>query len=270
MSNKLKLLGRENLKGFFKDGERPHASNFDGLIDSVVNRLDDGFSKTREEGMILAPDPDPSYSDKVISIFGRMNDDHPEWSISLDMENIGRGLKFVEVGPENKNDTRLFLNNGGNVGIGTEEPRATLEVDGILGVKSRVGTHDIGAIPADGQWHTVLNGLNGSNGFELIAHVGKDRSGKHALLHATALSTFGKSKSKIRKTQAHYGFCWNRIKIKWTGETENYGIMMKTGSNYGAGQTIRYSISSLWNNDIMQLLMNETNESSEIVETSED
>ena len=214
--NKQRLLGRENLKSLFANGSKPDESNFESLINSFVNRLDDGISKTKEDGLLLVPDQETS--DKLLSFYKLIDDEYPEWSMALDINDKGKGLNFVKI-DENDSSSKFYLHKTGNVGISTMDPKTKLEVNGILGTKSRVGTYKIGKVPADGQWHDILEGLNGSHGFEIVAHVGKPKSGKHALLHANALSTFGKSKNRINTTQAHYGWFWNKMSIKWTGST---------------------------------------------------
>ncbi len=257
-NNKLRLLSRNSLKALFTNGTKPDESNFESLIDSFVNRLDDGFSKTKEDGMILVPDQE--VSDKLISFYKLIDDDQPEWSVALDIKDKEKGLNFQGIDEDGKVTSRLYLGKSGNVGVSTNTPKTTLDVNGILGTKSRIGTYKMGTIPADGLWHDVLEGLNGSNAFELMAHVGKPKSGKHALLHANALSTFGKSRNRIRRTQAHYGWWWNKIRIRWTGDTFDYGLQMKTGTNYGPEEEIKYCISTLWDNDIMRLFLEDEGE----------
>jgi len=86
-----------------------------------------------------------------------------------------------------------------------------------------------------------------------MAQVGKEKTGKYALLHAHALSTFGKSRNKIKTTQAHYGWWWNKLALRWTGTTYNYSLQLKTRSNYGADQEVKFYITKLWDNEIMGL-----------------
>ena len=59
-----------------------------------------------------------------------------------------------------------------------------------------------GTIPADGIWHNVFeNALSGIHAYEIIALAkGKPKEGRYCLLHAIAISTFGKSNPKISKT----------------------------------------------------------------------
>ena len=242
-----KPLNRDSLKEYFKNGSRPNSDNFGSLIDSMVNKVDDRISKNIKDGLILCPEG--KESDRVISFYKEITDAKPVWSFSL------QGDNDMSIGETDASDSKasMFFKPGGNVGVNTSTPKAQLEVEGILGYTSKVGTYKLGAIPADGNWHDIITSLNGYSALELVAQVGKKKSGKHALLHAHALSTFGKSRSKIRKTQAYYGWWWNKIALRWRGDTFNYRLQMKTCSDYGKDQMIRFHISKLWDNDIMSI-----------------
>ncbi|UTW62260.1 hypothetical protein KFE98_20020 [bacterium SCSIO 12741] len=65
-------------------------------------------------------------------------------------------------------------------------------------------------------------------------------------MHALALSTYGNSHNKIRKTQAWYGPWWNRLNLRWTGELDNYSLEIKTRCNYGANRLIQYNVTKIW------------------------
>ena len=248
---KAKPLNRDSLKSVFGNGTRPDASNFGSLIDSTVNIVDDGISKNMEDGLILSPEGNES--NRLVSFYENILDNQPDWSIELVKEGA-KGLDIVEPISSNESQTRLFLKSGGNVGINTAQPKTTLEVNGILGAQSRIGTYKMSTAPADGKWHTIISNLDGCNAFELMAQVGKEKTGKYALLHAMALSTFGKSRSKIKTVQAHYGWWWNKISLRWHGSTFNYELQVKTRSNYGQGQFIKFHITKLWDNEIMSLI----------------
>jgi hypothetical protein len=245
-----KPLNRESLKAIFSDGHRPDENSFGSLIDSMVNKVEDGISKNEKDGLMLAPEL--SESDRLISFFKKIDDETPAWSIVLAQDGV-EGLGIVENISSQEKQSRFFLEQNGNVGIGTTTPKTKLEVKGITGMESRVGTFKIDMVPANGSWHDIITDLNGSNAFEIMAQVGKKKSGKYALLHAHALSTFGKSRSRISCTQAHYGWWWNKIALRWAGSTYNYKLQMKTRTNYGNGHHIRFHITKLWDAKMMTL-----------------
>lgn len=246
----IKLLNRQSLKALFRAGARPKESNFSSLIDAMINKIDDGISKTKDDGLILSPEG--KESDRVLSIFENIEDELPQWSLTLNQDE-DHGLSITA--PINKTEVTdvIHFQKTGAIGIGTKQPKTTLEVDGILGVNSRVGTYKLATVPADGKWHDVITNLDGCVAFEVIAQVGKEKAGKYALLHAHAISTFGKSHHRIRKTQAHYGWFWNKIAIRFIGTTYNYRLQLKTCSDYGNFQKIHFHIARLWDNNIMDL-----------------
>lgn len=247
---KIKLLNRQSLKTLFSAGARPKESNFSSLIDSMVNKIDDGISKNMEDGLILSPEG--KESDRVISFYENVEDELPQWSLELNQEE-DKGLSFVSPISNNETNTAMYFQKSGKIGVGTKKPRTNLEIDGVLGTDARVGTYKLDTIPADGQWHDVVANIDGCVAFEVVAQVGKQKAGKYALLHAHAISTFGKSHHKIRKTQAHYGWFWNKIGIRFTGSTYNYKLQLKTRSDYGAGQNIYFHITKLWDTDMTKL-----------------
>jgi len=247
---KIKLLNRQSLKVLFTAGARPKESNFFSLIDSMVNKVDDGISKTEEDGLILSPEG--KESNRVMSFYQNVEDDIPQWSIDLNQQD-DKSLSIIAPITEKEHNNVIAFQKTGKVGIGTRKPKTTLEVNGTLGTNTRVGTYKIDTVPADGQWHDILFNLDGCVAFEIMAQVGKEKTGRHALLHAHAVSTFGKSHHRIRKTQAHYGWFWNKIAIRFTGSTYNYKLQLKTRSNYGDDIEIKYHITKLWDNQMNEL-----------------
>jgi hypothetical protein len=253
-TKKTKLDNRETLKNYFKNGKRPSEENFESLIDSMINKTDDGISKNLDDGLLLAPEG--VNSKRTLSFIDKIGGEHPKWSIDLVKGDVS-GLGIVQPNSDvnNKDSTRMFFHENGKVGIHTTNPKTDLEVNGILGVHSQIGTYKVGTIPADGKWHPILNTLDGVNAFDIMAQVSLEKTGKHALLHATALSTFGQFKNRIRRTQVSYGWWWwNRLAIRWSGSQKNYKLELKTRSNYGNGVKIKYAITQLWGNDIMSLI----------------
>ncbi|ERM81207.1 hypothetical protein P872_20185 [Rhodonellum psychrophilum GCM71 = DSM 17998] len=239
--NKIIINNREQLKKFFKKGMLPTENHFAILIDSMFNKAEDGINKNETDGLMVFPAGDEQ---KLLSFYDYIKDKKASWVIvSKTGESKGLIIK------EDKNEwPTIFFEQGGKVGIGTLLPKQKLEVQGIIASQGRMGTFKEGNIPADGQWHDILVNLKGCNAFEIMALAGQKNKGKYALMHATAISTFGKSHSKISKTCAYYGFWWNRITCRWQGDTFEYKLQMKTWSNYGKEAKINYKISKLWDN----------------------
>lgn len=235
---------REQLKKYFRSGMLPSEVHFAILIDSMFNKIDDGINKNEEEGLMIFPSGD---EEVLLSFYDSLKEKKSSWVI-VNGKGETKGIILKEKGKESPT---IFFQKGGNVGLGTDKPTQKLEVAGLIASHGRVGGFKKGEIPADGAWHDVLTNLTGCQGFEIIAHAGRKQKGKYALLHATALSTFGKSKPKISKTCAYFGFWWNKIDCRFTGDTFNYKLQIRTGSNYGADSKITFRISKLWDDDFL-------------------
>ena len=249
-----KPLNRQSLKLLFGDGTRPNEKNFGSLIDSMLNKADDGIAKNFSDGLTLAPSG--SESDRVISFKQNIQDSKPLWSIDLLNEKEHKGLGFVDGSDTQADQFALFLQQGGHIGVGTNAPRVNLDVAGTMGSHMRIGTYVIGTVPANGAWHRIKfpqTKLSGYHAFEIMAQVGSKGTGRHALLHALALTTFGRSRHRIRRTQAHYGWWWNKISIRWRGDTDDYWLELKTRTKYPEGTQIKYHITKLWDNEMMTL-----------------
>ena len=247
------VVNKHTLKNFFKKGSFPTEVHFASLIDSTINKIDDGFAKDINDGLQISPQ---GTSDKLISFYKNIRDKNPAWHVALNPDAKSKGLSIGEV----RGASRLFIQEGGNVGIGTTSPKHKLEVDGFVGMKGRKGTFKQGEVPANGKWHILLEGLNHSQAFEVIAQInGKKGSGKYALTHAICLSTYGRSRNKIRQTRAYYGWFVNRINLRWRGTINNYRLEMRTWSHYGLTEEglphmIRYNIAQLWDDGTTQTL----------------
>lgn len=236
------LQNRETLKSYFRRGQLPTEGNFHDLIDSLINKVDDGMSKTVDDGLMLSPIGE---SKKLISFYKSIEDKSPEWRIEI-FEGESNLCFSNRMG-----DTVGAFNERGRLGINTEEPKYELDVNGVIGQKGRMGTAFNGKIPADGNWHKIASNLNGCFMFEVVAGVGKKKTGKYALLHATAISTYGKSKNRIKKVQAHYSVRSNRLEIKWTGTTYDFNLELRTRSNYGDNIAVCYHVQNLWHDPFM-------------------
>ena len=241
------LQNRETLKNYFKKGKLPTEQNFYDLIDSIINRVDDGMSKTMDEGLMLSP---IGNSEKLISFYKSIEEKSPAWSIDI---NKGDGNIHVK---NRLGKSLVTIKQEGKLGINNHKPKHELDVNGVIAQRGRIGTEYQGKIPGDGQWHTIVDELNGCHAFEITAGIGKKKAGKYALIVAQAISTFGKSKSKIRYTQAYYGMRSNKILLRWKGDTYNFSLEMRTKGNYGEGFYLNYHIAQLWHDTFMDESLN--------------
>ncbi len=222
------LINRQTLKNYFKKGGFATEKHFVDLIDSSLNVVDDGISIQREHGLKINP---IGFSTKLISFFKKSTQKSPEFSVELDQANTP-GLSV-----QGENDKSIIkVKKEGLVGINTLDPKYTFDVNGTVGMKSRVGTHAIGSVPGDGNWHSILSNLDGVNGYEITANIkGKLGSGRYSIAHAIALSTFGgrSSRNKIKTTVASYGSFFYKISLRWYGDVHNYELQAKTTRHFG-------------------------------------
>ena len=222
------LINRQTLKNYFKKGGFATEKHFVDLIDSSLNVVDDGISIQREHGLKISP---IGFSSKLISFFRKSTQKSPEFSFELDQANAP-GLSV-----QGDNDKSIIkVKKEGLVGINTLDPKYTFDVNGTVGMGSRVGTHAIGSVPGDGSWHSILSNLDGVNGYEVTANIkGKSGSGRYSIAHAIALSTFGgrSSRNKIKTTVASYGSFFYKISFRWYGDVHNYELQVKTSRHFG-------------------------------------
>lgn len=237
----MSIIDRNKLKKAFEVGAIPSQEDFANLIDSFVHKEDSGFV-SQEQGLRLSPKGE---NNKIITIFNNLSDLNEKWSLEKKKTQNNFSLNFL-----NKNkEVVLSLLEEKKVGVNTDSPKTTLEVNGSLSMKSRIGTFAAGKVPADGNWYIIVANLNDCKAFEIIAKAGKKGKGLYSMIHGIALSTFGKSNNKIKLTDASYGSFLNKIDLKWQGETFNYNLQIRTRLNYGENSFIKYHICSLWDED---------------------
>jgi hypothetical protein len=251
---------RETLKDKFKNGKIPSEKEFADLIDSMLNKLDEGFDKTPADGLKVSQ---LLNTGKLISFYQNITVESSMWHIGL-----GQATKNLQFGNQhNQNvltlrsqkniDAGSGLNSRIGVGINTDNPQYELDVAGTIASHGRVGKKGEMAIPADGGWYDITDTLSGCHAFEVMAGVGgSDSDGKYALTHAFALNTFN-AKSDISYHRTHYGSKCNRIELRWqrafpTEETFQYKLQMRVECTYGDDVWIKYYITQLWFDTLMR------------------
>lgn len=264
---------RKTLIANFADGRMPTQEEFGDLIDSVINIVDDGFEKTPTDGVKIAQ---LNNSDKLISFFDKIPVKEPLWSIAFSMPSQGgdagsnQNLNFFygsnhatgltlaraevsDTGEETPNDATI------RVGINNNNPEHAVDVEGTVASNGRLGRESGGEkleVLADGEWHSIITGLDGCQAFEIMAGLGKPGSGRYALMHAHALSTFNSKNGNITYHQAYHSSKCDQIELRWFGSAHKYALQMRTRCSYLKNTAkkdekkeeiyIRYYVTQLW------------------------
>jgi hypothetical protein len=261
---------RKTLKNYFRTGALPTQSQFEDLVESSLNIMDDGFSRSAVNGVEVSL---VGEHNRLLSFFRDAKLGCPDWALTCDKQSsslnfVRTGAQQAENGSIQARDAEnevLTLTEDGRVGIGVSEPAFDLDVKGTVRSTGRFGQS--GFVPADGDWHAITAKLDGCHALEVIAGVGLagEKKGRYALLHAVVLNTFNPTgwffnflngKKRIRGTQAWYLSRADRMKLRWVKAnstlSHGYQLELKTMSSYGDGTVVQYSITELWPDSFME------------------
>jgi hypothetical protein len=261
---------RKTLAATFTSGKLPTEEAFSDLIDSMVNVVDDGFDKTAKDGLKVAQIGNDA---KLISFYDEITVKVPIWSVGFSTPSygqaatapgrrklgiyagIGKTPAFTLTSEPQRDDVSGDVV---RVGINVAEPTHALHVEGTISASGRLGRAGSSAlvVRADGKWHRILEDLDGCHAYEVTAGVGKKQSGRYALMHAFAMSTFNSKKSGITYHQAYYGSRCDQIELRWVGTTHNYALEMRSRCSYEKNEDdrieIRYYLTNLWFDPFME------------------
>lgn len=229
---------RQSLKASFKKGARPSELDFENLIDSTMNLLDDGLCKDLDTGLMLAPTAGKNI---VMSVCREPGDEEALWEFALDAEthSLSVGLRGRPL---------AVMNTDGTMELGEN----TVTFKGTLNTASRRGTFIEGEVPADGHWHDITDELEGCWALEVVAGCGRRNTGKHSLTVATAVHCFG-SRPRLSVTSSYYGVRGHRIRLRWAKKGYACVLQARTAFDYGGEIAIRYHISRLWDEPFMEI-----------------
>ncbi|MCB0607575.1 MAG: hypothetical protein H6562_04730 [Lewinellaceae bacterium] len=281
----MSLFNRKTLKNYFKKGSFPSEVHFNYLIDSTVNKIDDGYAKTPEDGLQLSPQGE---STQLISFFDNLAAPSPRFQFNLLKNENADGLSLDRLYTNDEGVTlpenALFVNaKTGNVGIHTQSPATSLEVSGTAALETRIGALKIGRVPGDGKWHPLFEKeLTGMHIFEVTARIkGPKGRGKYGFTHAVAIGVNRHRGSKVQQTCAYFGSFLNKIRIRWKGgwvpnekgELEyKYNLYARTLWPYRAVTAnkeeteyhyIYYHVAGLWDDDFFDAYENALSSRSE-------
>jgi hypothetical protein len=262
---------RKTLSDYFSKGYLPTQEAFGDLIESMVNIVDDGFEKSPLDGMKIAQ---LENSSKLVSFYDEITVKTPVWYIAFSVpeydaaeknnknlnicygEKNAAGMTFAAVQSET-NGKKI------RVGINNKNPKHEMDVHGVIASDGRIGREGRreNMVRADGEWHPIMTELDGCHAFEIMAGVGKPRSGRYALMHAFALNTFNPKKGSITYHQARYMTRCDQIELRWSGGRHDYSLEMRTRCSYENGVDekiyVKYYVTQLWFDTFMKGCSNE-------------
>ena len=245
---------RETLKKYFKKGSMPSQSQFEDLIDSMFIKGEDEFGDTGGDFEIKA-----NAENRLISFFANIDELKEEaiWTVNLD--ETDENLLINDV----KGRSLVSLSAKGRVGIGTKKPSYTLDVRGPTSMKGRIGDHhniwSQKTFAADGDWHTIINGIDSLEAYEVVAGVGDPEKDRYALIQAMAVCAtpvkpwlFGlirRTRNSIQTLQAFNGNCRSKMDLRWKRdkETNTHSLQIRSRRNYKLETGgIKVSLTKLW------------------------
>lgn len=277
------VRSRESLRKQFADGCMPSGEQFDNLISSMLHMQDEGFEKTPEDGLKVTT---AVGAHALLTFFRAENARQGQWTVRYG--GTGNALVLQPVpqartGPWTPGARTpaspgasaaaplLTLTRDGRVGVGQAEPVHALDVRGMVGAHGRVGTYpvpDPQALKADGEWHALADKLERCVGFEVVASVGVEGAGRHALLHAVALNAFHprfsgfigwlarrypwldrrfNRRRRIRSQSAWFGESCDQLELQWAGDGSGpYRLEIRTRCVYPGAPPIRVHVTQLW------------------------
>lgn len=245
---------RSNLYSLFRNGATDKA--YTDFIQSTINILDDGIDTDDTNGLKLTS---KGPSKKLMSFRESMNKP-VSWNMALNNGNL-RGLSIQEGSDPRTDQVRFFIKEGGDVGIGTGNPKYKLDVTGLIAMDGRVGNFAKGYVDADGDWHRIMSGLDGCQAFEAFAHINDMSENRFGLTFAKLIISHGLQGAVIRiesGSRWFWGRFFNKISYRWVIDKENsfeenlkYAIEIKSKTHYGLAydgspKKIFYRIAKLW------------------------
>ncbi|SNX71083.1 hypothetical protein SAMN05878503_10836 [Cereibacter ovatus] len=247
---------RTTLKSFFREGALPTAEHYRDLIDSSVNQVEDGFSKTVADGLRLSS---LGSSRRVLSFYEGVGTPYPAWVMDHGDDN-SLHLRPDRGGAAPAAVAGLTLTRDGRLGVHEAQPGCRMDVDGVVRMSGRMGRAilDDDAVPADGRWHDITPELTGCQAFEVMAGVGGEPGeGRYSMLHAVAMNAFHPrngvlnwlfGRRPIRAQTAMYGRFADRIRLRWvpTALRHHFRLQIRANSSFGPDKVIRYSLTQLW------------------------
>lgn len=231
---------RRTLKEYFGRGKKPDSAQFADLVDSMLNIVDDGFSKSAERGLLLSP---LNEEGAVMEVRRNILDGDPAWIVALGKQ----GELHIRRGTEE--EALVSLHQDGKITLG-DRGKVKIEVNGSIQADSFTGSHLQGQVPANGFWQPIGEMEYGCVGYHIVAACGLKGKGRYAVADVTAMHCFGKH-PRIWSRRSWFGNRFNKIQFRWCRDGLNCGLQVRTRSNYGEDVSVHYRVHSLFDMDFI-------------------
>lgn len=222
----MRTSDRKTLKGYFQTDSVPTSAQFEELIDSVYNLVEDGDLKNNGNGLVLRP----SGENKTL--------------LEIYPEDIDGNTSDIPSAP----CWSLVMNNEKNIEL--------VNADGVIvfstGVKNNLVSGDkYMKVKADGNWHTLLFERSDTTlkfnceAYRILAYYKCPHSINYKFTEV-AVSHCDKRKLKLSSSSKHYGMWFSKIKFRWKTNGGDICLQVKSKRRMPANTDIQCNITKLW------------------------
>jgi hypothetical protein len=163
------MATKAEIKDWFKTNKIPTEKNFADLIDSGINKDDDGIKRESGGGIHITGNGD---TQEVLSFSRSDTPEQSPWKINLNPVGGSPGFNITD----DKTASRLLINEQtGNIGVGTDKPHTRLTVAGAIYFNSESLSPDKqggyltwNRSGSTGETNFINNRGEGKGGFEFI------------------------------------------------------------------------------------------------------
>lgn len=255
---------RTELKNIFSKGKIPGEKDFHDLIESQLNRSDDRIEGNPDGGIVIYQTQGAS----LIEFFKSPGEENPSWYFRRLSPGKRPGLDvgeylLEESQLEEKPQSRLFIQDKKGVGIQTDQPGQSLEVNGGVAMESRIGTLAVGQIEADGQWWDILPQKKSDSpqsyfAYEILAHsLSPTNRSYHCICHAICIAAYPRENGWLKRSLGlhnrrgmsinnyYYSRKGHRTQFRWAGTALQPRLEIRSRRKVKNG-SIHYRITGLF------------------------
>ncbi|MDD3038139.1 hypothetical protein [Bacteroides sp.] len=236
---------RNTLKSYFRSGNNPNESQFEDLIDSVPNLVDDGMERTEKDGLMLSP---AMLTGKIISVYPvhgveKAESGMPCWTFVVDREKAfhlmnEQGETVWSVSQKNELKVHDCL-------------KKNPENPGAPNIKADTSDNGFQEILADSCWYNlpiVFDSSEKGPACKLCQITAGYRTGKDKYRMVTVTTTYCKGgKRNISPSQRCCGFWKNPIRFRWRTEKGSLYLQIKGKKKKKGESKLHFQIRELWN-----------------------